>query len=377
MASRDIKAKRELVIEFWGPPSAGKTLLLAALWDELDRDQPGQSPVRDTDAAPRVKTMAYAVGKGGRPERTRQNDEEWVKFTVDGQKGSAVEIRLISRAGELLDAGKSIDSESFARRFDNQLLVVVLNPFLCNGAIAWTALQSLVATLQSDLDEPRTLEWAVVAAFEALFGFDATSDAAKEQSAADKARTSGERLPPTPASDLLALLRKADGLVWRYHRQTTVADHRFEWEGQAKLQDVRMLENVLRREVDSHVRRNRNYLRQVQDAARTLPNAIVVFTRGDLLRLLPAIEQSMIDDLFDAIFFGKPDRYVCQQLLSGVLLNQMTDSGISPWSFRASSVARLQRYIVNLGQIHGRRRSLADWSFLEWTPGGGALPPLA
>lgn len=158
-------AQKEAVnVTIWGPPRAGKTVLLVALYDRYK----GSSTLnRDS----KVEEQWNRVS-----QRKLLPDEtvDFERFSCAAKSASGTDIKFLitSLAGQSLLNSQSAGDRDYAlnvvKKHETNILVLVANPYLCNEALAQRAFLKLITKLNPVC---QSFFLAVSTAAEALFGW--------------------------------------------------------------------------------------------------------------------------------------------------------------------------------------------------------------
>ena len=327
----------QFTVHLYGPPAAGKTVLLTALnrFLPVERDE-----LLDVVRSGPLNTQYERVLRGQFPEGTRpktdlpsgdaaEEAQEVMSYRFGRGPAKDLTVTIVAHAGEDLLS----EERGFVRQFANQpskLLVVVLNPFKSNVELGGKALRSLIVTLQARLS--LSFPEAFYRAVEALFRLDPAEQMVQEFAPALHALLSAE----------------GQRIQLDYDPEEPTEERRFSWSGVGP-DVVGQLEAQFRRFVEVVVEHHRRYWDPLRQAAYQLDNCIVVLSHIDVTDLMPAVTATDFDEVLHETFRGKPERLASQQLLAKMhrlSVGGEGSGGVRPWQLLDSSVLRLHDYIA-------------------------------
>jgi energy-coupling factor transporter ATP-binding protein EcfA2 len=279
-------------VEIYGPPGAGKTILLAALYRIFP--QPDGTGIEIS--AELENRYERLIGEYQFPGRTQlDGSPERLTFELSAEDIlQPFQVQVTAHAGEELTQRAINDiQQEFVER--QKLLVVVVNPFLHHRDLAWKAFRNLVAVLQNRLE--LSLKEACYAAADILF------------------QVSREGFIPRPLRPQVeAVFTRLEEAKLEYDHYEPNLEQRFRLThvpDEAKVLFYNELKPIVTGIVDAH-RTDRDRLRNLMAG---LDNSMLVLSHADLMDLLSSIRVDDFDDLFNSIF-NTPNRNYRRQLLA-------------------------------------------------------------
>lgn len=200
IASRASRSTDAVNVVILGPPHAGKTVLLAALYNShhptIDTNTPPIAQDNSDASARIIQQWDDIKNQGLLPARTREETPEYYSLEIPTNEGGTIEVNITSLPGEqLLNSNKgdatstepanannesrTTDTaigdinvkktlESLKAKYSPDILVLVVNPYLCRSSLTTRTFLGLIHHLQSN---GKTFGDAILLAAQALFGW--------------------------------------------------------------------------------------------------------------------------------------------------------------------------------------------------------------
>lgn len=326
------------VVEFWGRPHVGKTVLLASLFKALS-DFGSRCivaiPPERREAFEALVTPTGGSAPRGFGRRTGESDSdgeqtEELHFGIDVPGAAARNVCVRARSGEqLLAAANSHEaSERWLCLRRGTIFIACVNPFLIDEVIAWKGLQQLMARLATSQCRGSLTE-AFSAAAQTLLHVD--SDLLRDQ------------------DNLAGILAESADVVVQYDSSSSQAHDPFSW----RFPDGRpadatraachaWLQERIRLAAPSH-----QLLRRALAASR---NSVAVLTHIDLIdAFLSSIAFADVERVFDHLFEGRLDHHVGQQVAGRLFQIEQpalqANGSAAPGILRHDAGVRLLEYL--------------------------------
>lgn len=293
-----------LEINLSGHPGSGKTVLLAALYKHLG-SWPEAEGIRASNAI-RNQLLELLDGETSRTVSSREEGaaSEEVSFTfpamnlqwVDsqGQQSSPpptiprVSVTVRANAGEdVLDEEGNVDARGFLDQYEQKrqrVLVIVMNPFLCNEDVAWAGFRGALGFMIRHCGASLCEALPVVAA--------AVTHVSEKQLKQRLFQVDEKAIRDSTWADLLA----RDGFTGlRLEYDLNLPQNQWWWSDASKGLEF---EERLRRLLREFVADTYAYNLQMQDVARKCSNCAIAVTHVDLLAMMPGVSR---DTLYPAL----------------------------------------------------------------------------
>ncbi len=287
-------------VEIYGHAGAGKTILLASLYNALSNmRESGKEEIsnlyQSAELADKTRDL-IAFNKFPGPTEKTDNPVQFLTFRLT-VKGKPINLRISAHAGE-----EHRDKETKAIREEvadksKKLLVVVVNPFLHNADLAWKAFRNLIAVLLQD-EQLLSFQEACYAASYILFQV-------TEESLDDNY---------LKHVGVEATFQPLEGVRLKYDHHEPDIEKRFTLDNASDeaTQSLEKLKELVTRIVQGEQGDRDRLINLVKG----LENSMVVLSHIDLVDLLPCIEQADFDYVCNVLFNWEPNRSYRQQLLA-------------------------------------------------------------
>ncbi|MEK8019787.1 MAG: ATP-binding protein [Candidatus Parabeggiatoa sp.] len=281
-------------VEIYGPPGAGKTLLLAALYQNLPQDG---TPEISNELGQLHQRLVQDLKLPGRTKLGVHS--EWLTFQLsEPSMPQPIKVQVTAHAGEELEQRRREEiKQEFQDNCTQKLLVVVVNPFLHHPDLAWKAFRNLIAVLQSKLGLP--IKEACYAAANILF------------------QVSRENFIPAPLTPKIGeLFDSLKGVQLEYNHYEPNLEKCFTLNNDIQNSQVYQQFNTdLKQIVTGIVQAHQPIRDRLRGMMTGLDNSMVILSHADLMDLLPALKWDDFDDVFNSIF-DTPNRNYRRQLLA-------------------------------------------------------------
>lgn len=291
------------VVEFWGLPHVGKSVLLASLYKALSdfglrcivAIPPERREAFDALAAPSGGNAPRGFSRGSGEPAGGPDQLEELHFGIDVAGGATRSVCVRARHGEQLLAAAASDdaSERWMCLRRGTIFIACVNPFLIDEMVAWKGLQQLMARLQAP-PSSRSLSQAFSAAAQTLLHVD--SDLLRDR------------------ATLAGILPESEEVIVQHDTTSAPAHDPFSWgypDGRpadaTRTACHAWLHEQIRLAAPGH-----QLLRRALAASR---NSVAVLTHIDLIDvILSSISFADVERIFDHLFEGRVDHHVGQQV---------------------------------------------------------------
>jgi len=281
-------------VEIYGPPGAGKTLLLAALYQNLPQNG---APEISKELGQLHQRLVQDLKLPGRTELGVHS--EWLTFQLsEPSMPQPIQVQVTAHAGEELEQRRREEiKQEFQDNCSQKLLVVVVNPFLHHADLAWKAFRNLIAVLQSKLGLP--IKEACYAAANILF------------------QVSRENFIPAPLTPQIEeLFNSIQCAQLEYNHYEPNLEKAFTLNNAVQNDQAYQQFNTNFQRVVTGIVEARQPIRdRLRGLMTGLDNSMVILSHADLMDLLPALKWDDFDDVFNLIF-DTPNRNYRRQLLA-------------------------------------------------------------